>query len=55
MVSFIFLRYPCKIQDIIAQPDGKVLWLAKRFFPETYLKVLSFGYRKIFYKKFLEG
>jgi len=40
---------------IIAQPDGKVLWLAKRFFPETYLKLLSFGYRKIFYKKFLEG
>ena len=36
---------------IIKQPDGKLIWWCKRFFPEIYFKQLSWIYRKgLFYK-----
>ncbi|MFP4446894.1 MAG: SDR family oxidoreductase [Desulfosudaceae bacterium] len=38
---------------IIAQADGKFMWYAKRFFPETYFKVMAYIYKTGKFKKYL--
>ncbi len=38
---------------IITQPDGKFIWYSKRFFPETYFRVLSYVYSSGLFKKYL--
>ena len=31
---------------VITQADGKFVWMTKRFFPNTYFRVLSWGYKR---------
>ncbi len=39
----------------IQQVEGKVSWLFKRFFPELYISLMSFSYKKKFFDKFVNN